>query len=69
MAGTKTVSRILMASGGILMMVVGAVGFFVVMMLNAFVLDEFDAYGEVPVPGSGEVQLRPGRRRSAFTPR
>ncbi|MCV7346320.1 SHOCT domain-containing protein [Mycolicibacterium rhodesiae] len=65
MAGTKTVSRILMTSG-ILMMVVGAVGFFVVMMLNAFVLDEFDAYGEVPVPGSGQVQLPAGQAQISF---
>ncbi|WP_431236512.1 hypothetical protein ACQ86B_16085 [Mycolicibacterium aichiense] len=68
MAGTKTVSRILMTSG-ILMMVVGAVGFFVMMMLNAFVLDEFDAYGEVPIRGRVRCSCPPGRRRSAFTPR
>ncbi len=65
MAGTKTVSLILMTSG-ILMMVVGAVGFFVVMMLNAFVLDEFDAYGEVPIPGSGQVQLPAGQAQISF---
>ncbi|MBB3603342.1 hypothetical protein FHT40_003003 [Mycolicibacterium sp. BK556] len=65
MSGTKTVSRILMASG-ILMMVVGAVGFFVVMMLNAFVLDEYDAYGEVPIPGTGEVQLPAGQAQISF---
>ena len=65
MAGPKTVSRILMTSG-ILMMVVGAIGFFVVMMLNAFVLDEFDAYGEVPIPGSGEVQLPAGQAQISF---
>ncbi|WP_233209141.1 SHOCT domain-containing protein [Mycobacterium sp. ENV421] len=65
MAGTKTVSRILMTSG-ILMMVVGAIGFFVTMMLNAFVLDEFDAYGEVPIPGSGQVQLPAGQAQISF---
>jgi hypothetical protein len=65
MAGTKTVSRILMTSG-ILMMVVGGVGFFVTMMLNAFVLDEFDAYGEVPIPGTGQVQLPAGQAQISF---
>jgi hypothetical protein len=65
MAGTKTVSRILTVSG-ILMMVVGGVGFIVVMVLNAFVLDEFDAYGEVPIPGSGQVQLPAGQAQISF---
>jgi len=65
MAGAKTVSRILMASG-ILMMIIGAVGFFVTMMLNAFVLDDFDAYGEVPIPGSGQVQLPAGQAQISF---
>ncbi|WP_445165828.1 SHOCT domain-containing protein [Mycolicibacterium sp. Dal123E01] len=65
MAGAKTVSRILMASG-ILMMVIGAIGFFVTMMLNAFVLDEFDAYGEVPIPGTGQVQLPAGQAQISF---
>ena len=65
MAGARTVSRILTISG-ILMMVVGGVGFIVVMILNAFVLDEFDAYGEVPIPGSGQVQLPAGQAQISF---
>jgi hypothetical protein len=65
MAAAKTVSRILTISG-ILMMVVGGVGFILVMALNAFVLDEFDAYGEVPIPGSGEVQLPAGQAQISF---
>lgn len=65
MAGAKTVSRILMASG-IFMMIIGAIGFFITMMLNAFVLDDFDAYGEVPIPGSGQVQLPAGQAQISF---
>ncbi|NTY63441.1 SHOCT domain-containing protein [Mycolicibacterium sphagni] len=65
MAGARTVSRILTVSG-ILMMVVGGVGFILVMILNAFVLDEFDAYGEVPIPGSGHVQLPAGQAQISF---
>jgi hypothetical protein len=65
MAGAKTVSRILTISG-ILMMVVGGVGFIVVLALNAFVLDEFEAYGEVPIPGSGQVQLPAGQVQISF---
>ena len=44
----------------ILTLVAGAVGFVVVLMLGAFVLDEFDAYGEVPIPGSGRLHLPAG---------
>jgi hypothetical protein len=65
MAGARTVPRILTISG-ILMIVVGGVGFILVMILNAFVLDEFDAYGEVPIPGSGQVQLPAGQAQISF---
>ena len=65
MAGVKTVSRILTLSG-FLMMVIGGVGFIIVMVLNAFVLDDFDAYGEVPIPGSGQVQLPAGQAQISF---
>jgi Short C-terminal domain len=41
-------------------MVVTAIGFAVTLMLNTFVLDEYDAYGKVPIPGSGSVQLPAG---------
>lgn len=57
MKGSWTVSRILAVSG-ILTMIVGGIGFIVMMALNAFVLDEFDAYGEVPIPGTGQVAAR-----------
>jgi hypothetical protein len=36
------------------------VGFITTMVLNAFVLDEYDAYGEVPIPGSGSLYLPEG---------
>ena len=65
MKGSWTVPRILTVSG-IIVMVVGGVGFLVVIMLNAFVLDEFDAYGEVPIPGSGQVQLPAGEVQISF---
>ena len=65
MKGSWTVPRIL-AISGILTMIVGGIGFIVVMVLNAFVLDEFDAYGEVPIPGSGQVQLPAGEVKISF---
>jgi hypothetical protein len=36
------------------------IGFTVTLVLNAFVLDEYDAYGEVPIPGSSSLQLPAG---------
>ena len=65
MKGTWTAPRI-MAGTGILTMLVGGIGFLVVMTLNAFVLDEFDAYGEVPIPGAGQVQLPAGAMTISF---
>lgn len=38
----------------------GLVGFIVTIVLNAFVLDEYDAYGEVPIPGSSSLSLPEG---------
>ncbi|CRZ13691.1 SHOCT domain-containing protein [Mycolicibacterium neworleansense] len=39
---------------------IGAVGLFVMIFLNAFVLDEYDAYGEVPIPGTAILNLPQG---------
>lgn len=47
-------------------MVVGAIGFIVLPMLNAFVLDKFDAYGEVPIPGSASLHLPAGKLSVSF---
>lgn len=47
-------------------MVVGVVGFVVVLVLSAFVFDEFDAYGEVPIPGSGKLHLPAGEVTISF---
>ena len=41
-------------------MVVAVPGFIVMLVLNAFFLDDYDAYGEVPIPGSGSVHLPRG---------
>jgi hypothetical protein len=41
-------------------MVVSVVGFVVALVLNAFFLDEYNAYGEVPIPGSSSLQLPRG---------
>jgi hypothetical protein len=54
--------RLVMISlvAGIVMMVVAVGGFIVALVLNAFFLDKYNAYGEVPVPGSGSLHLPAG---------
>lgn len=44
----------------IVTLVASVVGFAATLMLNAFVLDEYDAYGEVPIPGSSSLHLPEG---------
>lgn len=47
-------------------MVVAAVGFVAALMLNAFVFDDYDAYGEVPIPGSSRLELPAGQVTVTF---
>jgi Short C-terminal domain len=41
-------------------MVVAVGGFIFALVLNSFFLDKYNAYGEVPIPGSGSVYLPAG---------
>lgn len=50
----------------VLTLVVAIVGFVVTLVLNAFVLDEYDAYGEVPIPGSADLELPAGEVTASF---
>jgi hypothetical protein len=50
----------------ILAMIVGGAGFIVLPMLNAFVLDKYNAYGEVPIPGSVSLHLPAGKVTVSF---
>ena len=50
----------------IALMVGGIIGFVATLTLNAFVLDKFNAYGEVPIPGSGTVHLPAGEATISF---
>ena len=43
------------------MMVIAVPGFIVTLVLNAFFLDDYGAYGEVPVPGSASLHLPAGQ--------
>lgn len=47
-------------AGAVALMVVSVGGFIVALVLNAFFLDKYNAYGEVPVPGSGTLYLPAG---------
>ncbi|WP_204807009.1 SHOCT domain-containing protein [Mycobacterium riyadhense] len=47
-------------AAAIAMLVVSVGGFITVLVLNAFFLDKYNAYGEVPVPGSGSLHLPAG---------
>ena len=47
-------------AAAIVLLVVSVAGFIVTLMLNAFFLDKYDAYGEVAIPGSGSVHLPAG---------
>ncbi|KRD06925.1 hypothetical protein ASE48_13370 [Mycobacterium sp. Root265] len=41
-------------------MVVAGIGFVASLILNAFVFDKYNAYGEVPIPGAEQLQLPAG---------
>lgn len=48
------------AIAAVCLLVVGGGGLIVSLVLSALVFDDFDAYGEVPIPGSGSVELPAG---------
>jgi Short C-terminal domain len=47
-------------------MIVAVPGFIATLVLNAFFLDHYDAYGEVPVPGSASLHLPQGEVTISF---
>jgi putative oligomerization/nucleic acid binding protein len=55
----RTAPRIL-TTIAVFTMVAAAIGFVVTLCLNAFFFDEYDKYGELPIPGTGSVQLPAG---------
>ena len=50
----------------VLTLVVSFVGFMASLVLNVFVLDEYDAYGEMAIPGSTSLQLPAGEMTVSF---
>src|SRR5215470_10066486 len=62
---TRSGPRIAILSA-ILILVIGGVGLVATLILNAFVLDEYAAYGEVPIPGSTSLHLPAGEVTVSF---
>jgi hypothetical protein len=50
----------------ILLLVGSVIGFVLTLVLGAFVFDKFDAYGEVPIPGTAKLHLPAGRATASF---
>lgn len=50
----------------VLMMAVSLLGIVATQIVSAFVLDKYDAYGEVPIPGSGRLHLPAGQVNVSF---
>ncbi|MEO8816084.1 MAG: SHOCT domain-containing protein [Mycobacterium sp.] len=46
--------------------VLAVIGFVITLVLNVFVLDKYNAYGELPVPGSSKLWLPSGRVTVSF---
>jgi Short C-terminal domain len=65
MTGRRTARRIFVVAA-IVTLVVAVVGFIVTIMLNAFVLDKYNAYGEVPIPGTSSLHLPAGEATVSF---
>ena len=47
-------------SAAILIIIVSVAGFIATLVLNAFFLDKYNAYGEVPIPGASHLDLPAG---------
>ncbi|MDT5350674.1 MAG: hypothetical protein QOH91_3961 [Mycobacterium sp.] len=47
-------------AAAIVVLVVSVAGFIITLILNAFFLDDYNAYGEVPIPGSASLHLPAG---------
>jgi len=61
----RRLAKILLTTA-IVTMVVSVCGFIVALVLNLFFLDKYDAYGEVPVPGSSSMYLPRGEVTISF---
>ncbi|HET7668053.1 MAG TPA: SHOCT domain-containing protein [Mycobacterium sp.] len=63
--GRRAGPRVALVSA-IVTLVTAGVGLVAMLILNAFVLDEYDAYGEIPIPGSSSLYLPAGEVTISF---
>jgi Short C-terminal domain len=61
----RSAPRVVVISA-VVTLVTAAVGLVAMLVLNAFVLDDYDAYGEVTVPGSTSLRLPAGEVTVSF---
>jgi hypothetical protein len=52
--------------GSAVLLILSIAGFITSLVLNAFVLDDYDAYGEVPIPGTRTLHLPEGDATVSF---
>ncbi|CAN5320581.1 SHOCT domain-containing protein [soil metagenome] len=65
MSGSRRAPRIVLTVA-IATLVASIIMFIVTLLMNIFVWDKFDAYGEVPIPGSASLQLPQGEVTVSF---
>jgi Short C-terminal domain len=62
---SRRLAKISLATA-LVLMIGSVIGFVLTLTLNAFVLDKFNAYGEVPIPGSGTLHFPAGEVTVSF---
>jgi hypothetical protein len=65
MTGSRSAAKLIVGAA-IGMVVVSIVGFIATLLLHILVWDDFDAYGEVPIPGSASLELPQGEVTISF---
>jgi hypothetical protein len=63
--GSRRVAKVARTTA-IVLMVGSVIGFIATLFLGAFVLDRYNAYGEVPIPGTGKLHLPAGQVTVSF---
>lgn len=56
----RRVARRILVVIAVVLMVGGGLGFAIALALNAFLFDKYNAYGEVPIPGTSSIHLPAG---------
>jgi Short C-terminal domain len=65
MSGSRVAARLSLVLS-LILLVVGVAGFVISLVVNVFLADQYNAYGEVSIPGSGTVHLPAGQVTANF---